>query len=160
MQRAHKLSCYFMRLWCNGSHAGLRSQCRKACQFESDQTYQFASVAQLDNVLVYEAMGWGFEFLRTHQVMEMCQSLVYRNSLENCRSRKGSVSSNLTVSARNMESNAAGMVLRPALKTGFCLIADGVRFLCSPPSFRIVTANNTANFGCLATKAILLFLPY
>ena len=33
-----------------------------------------------------------------------------------------------------MESNAAVMVLRPALKTGFCRNTDGVRLLCSPPN--------------------------
>ncbi len=41
----------------------------------------------------------GFDFLGLHQIMEACQSLVYWNSLENCRSRNRSVSSNLTVSA-------------------------------------------------------------
>jgi len=34
-----------------------------------------------------------------------------------------------------MESNAAMMVLRPALKTGFCRNTDGVRLLCSPPYY-------------------------
>ena len=29
-----------MPRWCNGSHAGLRSQCRKACRFESDLGHQ------------------------------------------------------------------------------------------------------------------------
>ena len=34
-----------------------------------------------------------------------------------------------------MEGNAAGMVLRRALKTRFCLIADGVRLFCLPPHY-------------------------
>ena len=29
-----------MPRWCNGSHAGLRSQCRDACRFESDLGHQ------------------------------------------------------------------------------------------------------------------------
>lgn len=29
--------------WCNGSHAGLRSQCRKASQFESGVGYHVCS---------------------------------------------------------------------------------------------------------------------
>lgn len=28
-----------MRLWCNGSHASLRSWCRDTCRFESDQSH-------------------------------------------------------------------------------------------------------------------------
>ena len=34
-----------------------------------------------------------------------------------------------------MEDDAAVMVLRPALKTGFCRNMDGVRLLCSPPDY-------------------------
>lgn len=32
--------------WCNGSHVGLRSRCRKACEFESHPGHQNGSVAE------------------------------------------------------------------------------------------------------------------
>ena len=56
----------------------------------------------------------------------------------------------------NLESNAAGLVLRRALKTRFSEMGWGSTPLLSA-KFRIVTATQKANYGCLATKAILLY---
>lgn len=36
-----------MPLWCNGSHASLRSLCRKACRFESDQRYMLSNIKKI-----------------------------------------------------------------------------------------------------------------
>ena len=45
---------YHMRAWCNGSHAALRTPCRKACRFKSCRSHQ------IPFTLSVEAMSFTF----------------------------------------------------------------------------------------------------
>ena len=60
--------------------------------------------------------------------MEVCQSLVYRNSLENCRSRNRSVGSNPTASAILCLLNSAVECLPYKEKVGSSILSASTKF--------------------------------
>ena len=48
-----------MPRWCNGSHAGLRSQWRNPCRFESDLRHQQYSHSIMDNARDFYSLNVG-----------------------------------------------------------------------------------------------------